>query len=336
MASKSGNLPDAEPEEQPRVAYQTNRGTMLHGRIETALTSPLLQQHRGKVNLIVTSPPFPLVRKKRYGNETGEAYLQWLESLAQPLTDLLTEDGSIVIEIGNAWEEGSPIMSTLPLEALLAFKRSAKLNLCQHVICHNPARLPSPAAWVNLKRARLKDSFTHVWWMSKAEFPKADNRRVLNPYSKDMKKLLERQSYNAGTRPSGHVISEKGFLTDHGGSIGPNVLDLTGEHYPDALLKYTGTGWDKGYRSYCKDNGLVAHPARMQSSLSAFFIQFLTDEDDLVLDPFGGSNTTGSVAENLNRRWVSVEADRGYVDGSLGRFPGVVAEAQTATEDSNG
>jgi len=306
---------------------------MLHGKIEAALTSPLLQQHNGKVNLIVTSPPFPLVRKKRYGNETGEAYLQWLESLAQPLTDLLTDDGSIVIEIGNAWEEGSPFMSTLPLEALLAFKRSAKLNLCQHVICHNPARLPSPAAWVNLKRARLKDSFTHVWWMSKAEFPKADNRKVLNPYSKDMKKLLERQTYNAGTRPSGHVISEKGFLTDHGGSIGPNVLDLTGEHYPDALLKYTGTGWDKGYRSYCKDNGLAAHPARMQSSLSAFFIQFLTDEDDLVLDPFGGSNTTGSVAENLNRRWISVEADQGYVDGSLGRFPGLVAKINAAAKD---
>jgi DNA modification methylase len=303
------------------VAYQTGRGTMVHGRIEDALVASPLREHNGKVNLIVTSPPFPLVRKKRYGNETGEAYLQWLESLASPLADLLTDDGSIVIEIGNAWEEGSPIMSTLPLEALLAFKRAAKLNLCQHVICHNPARLPSPAAWVNLKRARLKDSFTHVWWMSKAEFPKADNRRVLNPYSKDMKKLLERQSYNAGTRPSGHVISKTGFLTDHGGSIGPNVLDLTGEHYPDSLLKYTGTRWDAGYRTYCKDNGLPSHPARMQSSLSAFFIQFLTDEDDLVLDPFGGSNTTGSVAETLNRRWIAVEADRGYVDGSLGRFP---------------
>lgn len=333
MATNSASVSNSETNGSVRVAYETDRGRMLHGKIEDALASPLLQQHKGKINLIVTSPPFPLVRKKRYGNETGEAYLQWLEGLAQPLTELLADDGSIVIEIGNAWEEGAPIMSTLPLEALLAFKRAAKLNLCQHVICHNPARLPSPAAWVNLKRARLKDSFTHVWWMSKAEFPKADNRRVLNPYSKDMKKLLKRKSYNAGTRPSGHVISEKGFLTDHGGSIGPNVLDLTGEHYPDALLKYTGTRWDKGYRSYCKDNAITPHPARMQSSLSAFFVQFLTDERDLVLDPFGGSNTTGSVAENLNRRWISVEADEGYVNGSLGRFPALIAEAPA--EDRN-
>jgi site-specific DNA-methyltransferase (cytosine-N4-specific) len=157
--------------------------------------------------------------------------------------------------------------------------------------------------------------------MSKAEFPKADNRRVLNPYSSDMKKLLKKQNYNSGKRPSGHVISEKGFLTDHGGAIGPNVLDLTGAHYPEALLKFTGTKWDANYRSYCEAQGLPAHPARMQSSLSAFFIQFLTDEGDLVVDPFGGSNTTGSVAEELGRRWISVEAERDYVEGSRGRFP---------------
>ena len=131
---------------------------MFHGRIEDALENEAFQRLKGEVNLIVTSPPFPLVRKKRYGNATGEAYLEWLEALASPLSDLLTDDGSIVIEIGNAWEPGVPIMSTLPLEALIAFKRAANLNLCQHVICHNPARLPSPAAWVTVKRSRLRDS----------------------------------------------------------------------------------------------------------------------------------------------------------------------------------
>ncbi|MFE0754303.1 DNA-methyltransferase [Inquilinus sp. NPDC058860] len=302
------------------MAYQTPLGQMFRGRIEDAIDSDRFAVIKGRVNLIVTSPPFPLVRKKRYGNETGEAYLAWLESLASPLSDLLTEDGSIVIEIGNAWEEGFPIMSTLPLEALLAFKRAAKLNLCQHVICHNPARLPSPAAWVNLKRARLKDSFTHVWWMSRATFPKADNRNVLNPYSADMKKLLKSQKYNSGIRPSGHKISEKGFLSDHGGAISPNVLDLSGEHFPESLLKYTGTQWDAKYREYCRTLNLSAHPARMQSSLSAFFIKFLTAEGDLVLDPFAGSNTTGSVAEGLGRRWIGVEAQAEYVDGSRGRF----------------
>ena len=135
-------------------AYRTSRGKMLVGKIEDALEGSTLCGMQGKVNLIITSPPFPLVRKKQYGNSTGDEYLKWLEGLAPKLAELLADDGSIVIEIGNAWEPGRPEMSTLPLEALLAFKRAAKLHLCQHVICHNPARLPGPAAWVTVKRLR--------------------------------------------------------------------------------------------------------------------------------------------------------------------------------------
>jgi site-specific DNA-methyltransferase (cytosine-N4-specific) len=315
------------------TAYTTSSGKMLHGRIEDALASNQLAELKGQVNLILTSPPYPLVRKKKYGNETGQAYLEWLESLAGAMADLLTDDGSIVVEIGNAWEPGSPTMSTLPLEALFAFKRAANLHLCQHLICHNPARLPSPAAWVNIKRIRLKDSFTHVWWMSKSEYPKADNKRVLNPYSQDMRRLLKKKSYNAGARPSGHVISETGFLTDHGGSIGPNVIDLSGEAFPDALMKYSGTKWDAEYRKFCKLHELPAHPARMQSALSAFLIKFLTDEGDLVFDPFAGSNTTGAVAEGLDRRWLGVEAERDYVRGSMGRFKEFRQDLDSKNED---
>jgi DNA modification methylase len=54
--------------------------------------------------------------------------------------------------------------------------------------------------------------------------------------------------------------------------------------------------------------------------LVEFFVKFLTDEGDLVFDPFGGSNTTGAVAETLSRRWVSCEANLQYVTSSLGRF----------------
>jgi site-specific DNA-methyltransferase (cytosine-N4-specific) len=212
-------------------------------------------------------------------------------------------------------------MSTLPLEALMAFKKAAKLHLCQHVICHNPARLPSPAAWVNIKRVRLKDSFTHVWWMSKSPNPKADNREVLTPYRDDMKKLLKEQRYNSGMRPSGHVISKTGFLTDHGGSIGANVVDFEDEKsIPESLLSFAGTKWDAKYRDYCARFGLDVHPARMQTMLSAFFIKFLTSEKDLVLDPFAGSNTTGATAEVLKRRWIGVEASEKYARGSRGRF----------------
>jgi site-specific DNA-methyltransferase (cytosine-N4-specific) len=295
---------------------------MLVGRIEDVLETRAVSSLNGRASLIFTSPPFPLVRKKRYGNETGTSYIRWLEELAPRLCGLLAEDGSIVMEIGNSWEPGVPVMSTLGLEALLAFKRAGSLHLSQHVICHNPARLPSPAQWVNINRERLKDSFTHVWWMSKSEHPKADNRRVLLPYSAHMKGLLKSRSYNSGVRPSGHVISKRGFLKNHGGAIAPNVLDLDEQEtsLPKSLLKFSGTSSDVKYQQYCEERDLEAHPARMQLGLASFFIQFLTKPGDIVFDPFGGSNTTGYAAEKLKRRWVSVEASEEYARGSKGRF----------------
>lgn len=313
---------DAKSQSDIAPGYRTAHGHVFQLRIEDALKLPQLKKLRGKVSAIITSPPFPLVRKKKYGNESGDAYLRWLEWLAPKLADLLADDGSIVIEIGNAWVKGVPEMSTLPLEALLAFKKSAKLHLCQHIICHNTARLPSPAQWVTVERCRLKDSFTHVWWLSKTPSPKADNSRVLIPYSKPMQRLIERQRYNAGARPSGHRVSATGFLTDHGGAIPSSVIQpCNSDKIPESLLQFANTGWDVNYRAYCKANGLNAHPARMQADLVGFFVNFLTEQGDIVLDPFAGSNTTGYVAETLKRKWVAIEVNEDYVEGSRGRFP---------------
>lgn len=293
---------------QPRIAYATRRGTMIHGRSEDVLES-MGPRLRGRVHLIFTSPPFPLNRKKRYGNETGDAYVGWLSAFAPLFRDLLAPKGSIVLEMGNAWEPGQPVMSTLALRALLEFLRLGGFYLCQQFVCYNPARLPSPAQWVNVKRYRLKDAYTHIWWMSPVTEPEADNRRVLKPYSTAMLKLLGRQRYNAGSRPSEHHIGSRSFLKDNNGAIPPNVLTISNTRATDDYLEY------------CRARGLKAHPARMPYDLADFFIRFLSLPRNLILDPFGGSNTTGAAAEQLKRRWLTIETSADYVEGSKGRFP---------------
>lgn len=298
----------------PSVAYTTARGVMYRGFAEDVLGSALAKKYRAKVQLILTSPPFPLNRKKKYGNRQGEEYLEWLAGFAPLFKEFLTNDGSIVIEMGNAWETGEPAMSTLALEALLAFLKRADLRLCQQFICHNPARLPTPAQWVNIERIRVKDSYTHVWWMASSTRPKADNRRVLKAYSRSMLKLLRTQKYNAGRRPSEHHIGATSFLKDNKGAVPSNVLT------------FTNTLSNEPYLRYCKGRGLPLHPARMPAELAAFFIKFLTEARDLVLDPFAGSNTTGAAAEDLKRRWVSIEPNDDYLQGSRGRFSQSFAE----------
>lgn len=306
------------------IAYTTNHGVMIHGTIEEALSSELIFNSRGKVSLIFTSPPFPLNRQKTYGNLTGAQYLEWLGTLSPLLVELLAPNGSIVIELGNCWEPGQPIMSTLPLRALLEFQEKGSLNLCQQFIAHNPSRLPGPAQWVTIKRSRVKDSYTHLWWMAPSTEPKADNRRVLLEYSDSMKQLLSRRSYNRGKRPSGHDIVGDSFLKDNGGAIPPNVLTYANTRSRDA------------YTEYCQDNDFPIHPARMAPKVAEFFIKLLTEEGDLVLDPFAGSNTTGATAERNRRRWIAVEADIQYVEGSKGRFLPLLNDASELKKHSNG
>jgi len=281
---------------------------MFIGTAEEILASTIGDKYRHNVQLILTSPPFPLNRKKSYGNLTGQAYIDWLAGMAPIFKDLLTDDGSLVIELGNAWEQGKPIMSTLPLRALLALLDGGGFNLCEQFICYNQARLPTPAQWVNVERIRVKDAYTHIWWMSLSDRPKANNRNVLKKYSRAMKDLLARQEYNAGKRPSEHHIGAKSFLRDNSGAIPSNVLI------------FANTSARDPYQQYCRKMNLKPHPARMAFGLAEFFIKFLTEPGEIVLDPFAGSNTTGAAAEYLGRRWVSFEPLRDYVEGSKGRF----------------
>jgi site-specific DNA-methyltransferase (cytosine-N4-specific) len=312
------------------VAYRRRRGTLYVGDSLHALGHAPLKKYRGKVQLVFTSPPFPLNRKKKYGNLQGEEYVEWLAAYAPRLTDCLTDDGSIVIEVGNGWDAGQPTVSTLAIEALLAFKKKAGLHLCQEFICFNPARLPSPAQWVTIERCRVKDAFTRVWWMSPTPRPKADNGRVLTEYSGAMRKLLERGTYNPGTRPSEHQIGETSFLADNGGAIPPNVLMpsaaailqeiLAAGNEATDVLSIANTSTADPYQRYCRENDIPQHPARMPMKLVQFFVDFLTEPGDLVLDPFAGSNSTGFVADLRNRRWVGIEADEHYAKTSEQRF----------------
>ncbi len=288
--------------------FKNGLGALYLSKCEDLFNNPAFACFEGKVQLIFTSPPFPLNRKKAYGNFTGQQYLSWIASLAPLFKKFLSPKGSIVLEIGNAWEEGEPVQSTLPMESLLEFKKKGDLFLCQEFTYFNPARLPSPAQWVNIDRIRVKDATTRLWWLSPVTRPKACNRNVLREYSESQKELMKRGSYNSGRRPSQFKITPDGFLKDNGGAIPPNLIEVA------------NTKSDDPFQNFCRANGLKGHPARMPHQLAEFFIKFLTSEGDLVLDPFGGSNTTGLAADTLNRRWISIEARKDYALSSIARF----------------
>jgi DNA modification methylase len=310
------------------IVYKTQLGDYIKGDSIELLKGKLGKKLKGTVDLIITSPPFPLNAKKKYGNEKGNEYLEWFQNLAPIFSDLLSETGSLVIEIGNSWESERPVQSLLHLECLFGLVKhpDADLRLIQEFICYNPSKLPSPAQWVTVNRIRTVDSYTHVWWLAKSDFPKADNRKVLKPYSKSMLNLLKRQKYNGGRRPSEHVISETGFLKDHGGSIAHNFFEFDAidkgreVRLPHSVLSFSNTNSNDHFLTACREKKVTPHPARMNGGLINFFIEFLTDEGDIVIDPFGGSNTTGYCAELSNRKWKAFEIKENYHEQALIRF----------------
>jgi site-specific DNA-methyltransferase (cytosine-N4-specific) len=169
-----------------------------------------------------------------------------------------------------------------------------------------------------VRRVRIKDSVEYVWWLAKSPYPKADNRKVLQPYSPDMIRL-NRRGLRATVRPSGHNI-KKGFdAIDSGGSIPPNVVEAVASE-PDNMLRMGNNSANDAYTKQCKEAGIKIHPARFPAALPEFFIKLLTDEEDLVVDPFAGSNTTGAVAEKLARRWIAVDNVEEYLLASRFRF----------------
>jgi site-specific DNA-methyltransferase (cytosine-N4-specific) len=285
--------------------YRTRRGLQVcadSSEILAALPD-------ASVDLIVTSPPFALLRQKSYGNEDQAEYVAWLSEFGRAALRPLKDTGSFVLDLGGAYQRGKPVRSLYNFRVLLDFCDKLGYHLAEEFFWYNPAKLPSPIEWVNKRKLRAKDAVNTVWWFSKTDHPKADVTRVLVPYSDRMKTLLKNPAkfYTPKERPSGHDIAEA-FAKDNGGAI------------PSNLLQIPNTDSNSHYLRTCKLLGKEGHPARFPAELPEFFMKFLTDPGDLVVDIFSGSNTMGSAAEALDRHWLSIELDRGYAILSAVRF----------------
>ncbi len=261
------------------------------------------------VNLVMTSPPFALQRKKEYGNRDQSEYVDWLMDFGRLVFRKLRDDGSFILDLGGAYRKGVPARSLYNFRVLIRFCDELGFSLAEDFYWFNPSKLPSPIEWVNKRKIRAKDSINTVWWLSKTEWPKADVSKVLTEYSDRMKKLLEDPDafYKPKKRPSGHDIS-KSFGKRNAGAIPPNLLKIPNSESNGLFL------------GGCRAVDIKGHPARFPAKLPEFFVRFLTDPGDLVVDIFAGSNTTGYVAETEGRRWLAFEEMREYVAASSFRF----------------
>lgn len=273
------------------------------------------------IDLIMTSPPFSLQRHKRYGEPEQNEYVDWLIAFGRAAYPKIKDTGSIVVDLGGAYKKGEPVKALYPFKFMIKMCDEVGYELAQDFYWHNPSALPAPIEWVNKRKLRCKTSVNTIWWFSKTNTPKADVKNVLVPYSDRMQKLINKPEdfvKEEGTvRPSGHVMGMKSWTKDNGGAIPSNLLQISNSESNSQYLKY------------CKKFKIKGHPARFPAKLPEFFIKFLTEENDLVVDIFSGSNTTGQVAEMLNRKWLSIDVENEYVATSVFRFSDSEEKAKT-------
>lgn len=288
-----------------RPLYRTSLGAALVGDAKDLLAG----LPESSVDLVVTSPPFALRRQKTYGNVAETEYVSWLLPFAKAIHRVLKDTGSFVLDLGGAYQAGTPARSLYNFRVLLTLCDKLGYFLAEDFYWFNPAKLPSPIEWVNKRKVRAKDSVNTVWWFSKTPNPKADITKVLVPYSDRMKKLIAdpESFYQPNKRPSGHDIG-RGFAKVNGGAL------------PSNLLSIPNTDSNSFYMRMCKQFEFERHPARFPEALPAFFINMLTDAGDTVVDIFAGSNTSGVACERLGRQWLSFDTSHDYLRTSIFKF----------------
>lgn len=307
------DVPDVTELMESKAYYTADGGAAYLGDSRELLN----ELPEESVDLVATSPPFALNRKKEYGNKDAEDYNDWFMDFVEGVYRVLKPEGSFVIDIGGGWEKGKPIRSTYHFELLTRIADESSFHLAQDFYWYNPAKLPTPAQWVTIERIRVKDAVNHVWWFSKTERPEADNRRVLKEYSDSQKKLME-DGYKNKKRPSGHDISDRfdnpenaeGAIrpnfwsvvesSDHpldlvsvleGAGVSEKLIDVAEEnevledlvesvmsqYVDDNVLELANTASNTHYLKACRELNVDPHPARFPRDLPEFFIQLLTE-----------------------------------------------------------
>ena len=283
--------------------FTTDSGAFLWGLAEDAIG----HVEDASVAAIWTSPPYPLLTQKRYGDPhaAGVGYVDWLSGMVESwLPKLDGDDASILLNLGDAWMPGMPSISTYQERLIVRLEDRLGLKLAQRFTWWNTSAPPGPTLWTCIRKVRVKQAAETIWWLSRSGHARGDNQRVLLPYADDRPAAVGART----KRPNGHWMRGHAFERDNGGAIAGNVLPIA------------NGSQDRAYFKACREAGLPVHPARFPADLARFFIGLTTEEGETVLDPFGGSGTTAMVAEEMRRRWISIEAMREYAEGARLRF----------------
>lgn len=290
------------------VAFHTDLGVAIWGR-----NLDVFGQFNEPITLVVTSPPYPLKHTRAYGNPAEHEYVDFICSTLEPIVRNLVAGGHIVLNVGNdIFMHKSPARSLYIERLVLALHDRLGLSLMDRIPWVNTSKSPGPTYWACVNRVQLLSAHEPIFWFTNdPSRVRADNRRVLEAHTQRHLALLQSGGENRTAQygDGAYRIRPGSFGTMTSGKIPRNVIQR-GHVCADT----------KAYRQFAHEKGLPTHGAMYPTSIPDFFIRFLTEPDDLVVDPFGGTVKTGLAAERLGRRWLVCEWILQYLQGGAGMF----------------
>jgi site-specific DNA-methyltransferase (cytosine-N4-specific) len=257
----------------------------------------------GSVQLICTSPPYPLLSPKEYGNVPPDRWVGWLLELCEKWLGTLTPDGSLMLNIGSVFKEGVAAQQLHIERLLVKLEDELGVHLLQTLYWANPTKMPTPLNWVGIQRLRVTQSVEPLLWLSKNPMAYGNNRHCLRPYSPEGLRSIEKPRLKK--RPSGFSFGA-GSFRNQGGSI------------PPSLITATPTGKEEvRYRKAVRAAGRIPHPAILPAAVARFCIQLATNVGDTVYDPFSGSGTLVAESLKLGRKAIGSDRALEYLESSL-------------------
>lgn len=241
----------------------------------------------GSVDLFMTSPPYARQREDAYGGISPGDYPRWMGEVVGKAMRKLSPTGSFVLNIKEHVSGG--VRDTYVLDTLRMLAESFRWVDTYIWVKKNPFPTGS--------RRRLKDAFEYCYHFAK---------------TKEFKFFPEQAMVPADTRfaESEARRANKGAHNVSNGS----GLNMSRRVEPKEMVRPSNV-------IMCPvDSTNHDHPATFPEALPERFIRLMTEEGDLVCDPFMGSGTTGAVAVRLGREFVGIERDSRYCDMSERRI----------------
>jgi site-specific DNA-methyltransferase (adenine-specific) len=251
----------------------------------------VLREYEGQVDLIVTSPPYADARHKHYDSVHPDKFVDWFLTFHEPFYKALKPTGSLVLNIKDKVVDGVRhryVWNTI--EALSGRGWFAIDDYLWH------KTNPMPGYWPS----RLRDGWEYCFHLAKSKRPYFNADAVRQPIGDWVESRLAKLGENDLSRHNS--VNESGFGRDISKWVGKQTV------LPSNVISRALVGKNKG------------HPAVFPVDLPLFFIKLLCPENGFVVDPFGGSGTTGIAALSSGRRCVLIDNNEQYCKAAIQRL----------------